>query len=396
MGIDGPVIQLVLLIFDVEGAVPGEELGVAGVPGGHDTVEEIHAPGHALDDVGGRSDTHEIPGLVRRHIGLHSLDDIVHGLGGLPHRQAADGVAVTVQLGDLLHVPDPQIGIGAALIDAEEHLMGVHRVGQGVEPVVLSLAPLQPAEGTLTRGLYILIGGRVFDALIKGHGDVRAQIGLNTHGLLRTHEDTPAIDVGGKGNALFRDLPQPGEGKDLKAAGVGEDRAVPVHEFVKSSQLPHHIVSGTQVEVVGVGELDLAADLLEVMGGDCALDGALRTNIHENRGLNYPAVGTGKLAAPGTAFGFDDFEHVKTPILPTGIGYPVLFSLTADAIITEDRCFYNTEKGAARPFDRAAYNQHYVPVIPIRSRQTYSKRICLWDLAQSVCIVFIIQIVWAI
>lgn len=28
--------------------------------------------------------------------------------------------------------------------------------------------------------------------------------------------------------------------------------------------------------------------------------------------------------------------------------------------------------------------------IPTRSRQLYSKRICLWDLAQSVCIVFII------
>lgn len=33
---------------------------------------------------------------------------------------------------------------------------------------------------------------------------------------------------------------------------------------------------------------------------------------------------------------------------------------------------------------------------PIRSHQPYSKRICLWDLAQSVYIVSIIQIVWAI
>ena len=32
-------------------------------------------------------------------------------------------------------------------------------------------------------------------------------------------------------------------------------------------------------------------------------------------------------------------------------------------------------------------------VIPTRSRQLYSKRICLWDLAQSIYIVFIIQIV---
>ena len=32
-------------------------------------------------------------------------------------------------------------------------------------------------------------------------------------------------------------------------------------------------------------------------------------------------------------------------------------------------------------------------LIPTRSCQGYSKRICLWDLAQSVSIVFIIQIV---
>ena len=35
-------------------------------------------------------------------------------------------------------------------------------------------------------------------------------------------------------------------------------------------------------------------------------------------------------------------------------------------------------------------------IIPTRSCQKFSKQICLWDLAQSVCIVFIIQIVWAI
>ncbi len=35
-------------------------------------------------------------------------------------------------------------------------------------------------------------------------------------------------------------------------------------------------------------------------------------------------------------------------------------------------------------------------VIPTRSCQKFSKQICLWDLAQSVCIVLIIQIVWVI
>ena len=196
--------------------------------------------------------------------------------------------------------------------------MGIYGARQGVEPVVLRLAPLQPTEGPLTGGLHILVGGRVLHALVKGHGDVGAQVGLDAHGLLRPHEDTPAVDVGGEGDSLLRDLPQSGERKDLEAAGVGEDGTVPVHEFVKSPHLPHHVVAGPQVEVVGVGELDLAADLLEVVGGDRPLDGPLGAHVHKDRGLDHAAVGAGKLAAPGAAFGFDDFEHEKTPICPAG------------------------------------------------------------------------------
>ena len=34
--------------------------------------------------------------------------------------------------------------------------------------------------------------------------------------------------------------------------------------------------------------------------------------------------------------------------------------------------------------------------VPARSRQAYSKQVCLWDLAQIICIAFIIQVAWAI
>lgn len=35
-------------------------------------------------------------------------------------------------------------------------------------------------------------------------------------------------------------------------------------------------------------------------------------------------------------------------------------------------------------------------IIPTRSSQAYSKQVCLWDLAQIICIAFIIQVAWAI
>lgn len=47
-----------------------------------------------------------------------------------------------------------------------------------------------------------------------------------------------------------------------------------------------------------------------------------------------------------------------------------------------------------KPSDSKAFG--VALVIPTRSHQTYSKRICLWDLAQIIGIVSIIQIVEAI
>ena len=37
-----------------------------------------------------------------------------------------------------------------------------------------------------------------------------------------------------------------------------------------------------------------------------------------------------------------------------------------------------------------------VNITPTRSRQTCSKQVCLWDLAQVICITFIIQVARAI
>ena len=38
----------------------------------------------------------------------------------------------------------------------------------------------------------------------------------------------------------------------------------------------------------------------------------------------------------------------------------------------------------------------FLKITPSRSRQPYSKQVCLWDLVQIICITFIIQVAWAI
>lgn len=150
------------------------------------------------------------------------------------------------------------------------------------------------------------------DALIKGHGNGGSQVGLDAHALLRPHKDPASVDVGGESDALLGDLSQSGQGEHLEPAGVGENGAVPVHKLVEAAHLLHNAVTGTEMEMIGVGQLNLAAHILQVVGRHCALDGALGADVHKNRGL-YRAVGAGKHAPPGSALGLDYFKHTKTP-----------------------------------------------------------------------------------
>ena len=64
--------------------------------------------------------------------------------------------------------------------------------------------------------------------------------------------------------------------------------------------------------MVGVGQLHLTADLLQVEGGNAALDGGLRAHIHENGGLNL-SVGAGEPSPPCPALRFDNFKHDVPP-----------------------------------------------------------------------------------
>ena len=179
---------------------------------------------------------------------------------------------------------------------------------------MLDLAALEPPESPLHGRLGILVPGRVLHALIKSHGNVAAQVGLDLHGLLRPHEDPVAVDMAGEGDALLFDLPQGCQGKHLESAGVRQDGAVPVHELVEASHLPHHLVAGPQMEVIGVGQLDLAAHRFQVQGRHAALDGRLGAHVHEHRGLHRTAVGAGKLAPPGLPFFFQYLEHMHVPL----------------------------------------------------------------------------------
>ena len=75
---------------------------------------------------------------------------------------------------------------------------------------------------------------------------------------------------------------------------------------MKSAKLLDQLVAGPHMQVVGVGQLHLSADLAQVIGGNRALDGGHRTYIHENRSLDGAMHGL-NLSALGPSVRCDQF-----------------------------------------------------------------------------------------
>ena len=87
---------------------------------------------HAFEDIGGRSDAHEVSGLILGQVRDDLVENVIHLFVCLSYGKTSDSVAVEIKLRDFLRVPDPDVGDDGALIDAEEELVRIDRVRQGV------------------------------------------------------------------------------------------------------------------------------------------------------------------------------------------------------------------------------------------------------------------------
>ena len=55
---------------------------------------------------------------------------------------------------------------------------------------------------------------------------------------------------------------------------------------VQTAEVADQLISGSHVQMVCVGQLDLAADALQILRRERALDSRLRADIHKHRRLN--------------------------------------------------------------------------------------------------------------
>jgi hypothetical protein len=274
-----------------------EEQAVAARAGGQDAIHHVDTHARILLYLVGVADAHDIPGFVGGEEFEGAGDHLTRDFAGFADGEASDGVTVEVHLDEAEGGLAAEVGIHAALDDAEEGLRCFELLRPG-DFVFVGFEVLLGARGPGVGESHGVAGalpcGGGLDALVEGHEDVGAECDLHLDGVLGREEVRGAVEVGAELNAFGRDLAQLGKGEDLEAAGVGEQGARPGHEAVQAAEAADGVVAGAKVEVVGVGEDDcwsggVRAEAFQQFVGD-RLDGGGGAYGHEDGRLDR-AVG---------------------------------------------------------------------------------------------------------
>ena len=265
IGVDRQRIALIFLVVDVHRTLPGEDIAVARVSRGHNAVKEVNASVYRLQNVDGRTDTHQITRLVLGHKGLNGLDDMIHDFRFFADGKTAERIAGEIEFGDTLHMVDTDIVIRTALVDTEEHLIFIDGFGQGIESCHFVLTTRKPTGRAVNGCLHVIAGRGIFDAFVKRHRNGRRDVGLDLHAFLRSHKNTSAVYVRCELYAFLTDLAELREGEYLKAAAIRQNGSVPIEKLVDAAHIADNVVTRTNVEMVGIGELDLTADLIKIL-----------------------------------------------------------------------------------------------------------------------------------
>ena len=157
-------------------AVPCENGCVTGVAAGHYAVEQVDSPCHRLNNVGRRSDTHQIAYLIFRHYWLNNVYNVIHNIGRFTDGKSTDSIAVQIKLCYLLHMRGTKVVVSTALIYSEKQLLLVNGIVQGVQTLHFVLAAVKPSYGTFTGTLCVIMLCGIFHTFIERHSNGRAKV----------------------------------------------------------------------------------------------------------------------------------------------------------------------------------------------------------------------------
>ena len=131
--------------------------------------------------------------------------------------------------------------------------------------------------------LRIRRGGR--DALIEHHHDIAADGLLHFNARLGRQQIALAIDIALEVCAGFIHGSRMGQGENLKAAGVRQHRARPIHEAVNAAELLEDLGARPKQEMIGIRQQQARAGCLQTFHG-LRFDRRLGAHRHEDRRLD--------------------------------------------------------------------------------------------------------------
>ena len=246
---------------------------VAGEPGRHHAIEHVDTEADRRQQLGVRSEPHEVPGAIVRNLGDARTGHRQHRLDRLPDRQPADRDPVEVERGDEARRLPARGFVEAPLGDAEEQAALARMDGA---------AALGPAMSSRGRLLRLPDGGAVGDGVVEAHEHVGAEPGLVPHRILGGDPQPGTVIGRDEGRRIVVDRRDLDKAHQLVSAAVGEDRVLPAHEGVEPARPLDQLDARPQRQVIRVAEQDVdagSAHLVRVQ----RLDGRVRSHRHECR-----------------------------------------------------------------------------------------------------------------
>jgi hypothetical protein len=205
------------------------------------------------------------------------------------------------------------------------------------QPPVFGQATHRPRLGSVQRLLLVGAGVDQRGQFVEGEDDVGSELVLDPDRHLRGETVGGAVQMRDEGDAVVVDPGQAllsfgdeviglnpagvfhehlaearAQRHDLEPAAVGERRPGPVHERPEAARLGDDVRPGLQVQVVGVGQHRLGAQLTHGLGQH-GFHGGLGADRDERRGVDVAVRGVNDPAAtPGPRqFGIDgEKRHV--------------------------------------------------------------------------------------
>src|SRR2546428_1463124 len=182
-----------LVVAKVDPSAVRQDRSVSSNPRGQDAVEHVDAAGNRLDQVAGRTHTHQvawaIAGQDRRLQGEQPIGDRLR----LPQAQPADAEAVERLSGENLGALPAKVIIEPALDDPETQLAGS---GLGRE------ASGRPSVRAVHRGTSRFSGCGPGDRLVARHHDIRYELPLARHDRIRRATLLAAVEARGDDCAI--------------------------------------------------------------------------------------------------------------------------------------------------------------------------------------------------